>query len=395
MISCNSKDVVDEVKKYSRFSTMEFIVGTKCQNACRYCYRTRFQNEGPILPLNRERMRIYFDNAREMGLIDRPNQIEFFGGDPMIDMDAFNGWVDEFKQDTNFFSIPTNGRMLERLSDIHIQEMIDNAAPAKLMFSLSIDGISEPFNRPLSAFGHMQGFKQGRDWKRVFDMAKKFHMGFHPMLDFEEVYDWFNVWNFFQKEGVHLYLLEVRHPVDEKEKLVQGVVEIAKILKTCKEKNIPNTFNTTQPHTTMRGLPCSALTNLSINTDGKVYFCHRLLNEKYLIADVVTKQINMRKFVALGAGYNFHNSASCMQCPIRNVCPTMCVGAMDEYWNGAMSTPIPSVCAYYLLKYSALTMMFEEWKQLSFDLDEAIHACKHYFGDNVYDSLMEKVYTNV
>jgi len=50
-----------------------------------------------------------------------------------------------------------------------------------------------------------------------------------------------------------------------------------------------------------------------------------------------------------------------MKCPIRRVCSGQCQGAIDEYWEGAIGTPIPSVCHYYLLKYYALSKISRVW----------------------------------
>lgn len=384
-----SDDIVKEIKKYSRFSSVEFIIGTKCQNACSYCYRVNCQNDGPILPVSNERIKLYLKNAQEMGLVERPKSIEFFGGDPLINIDALNGWVDTLKYETDCISIPTNGRILESIPETLIQEMIDNAKPSRLFFSLSVDGLLEKENRPLSEFGRMQGFSSDRDWSKLFDIAKKFNMGFHPMLTFSTSHRWFDMWLHLYENASNVYLLEVRHGTGDPSSLVDGVISIGKIINYCHANNIKNTFNATEMNTTLRGLPCAALMNMTINTDGKVYFCHRLLNERYLIADLVSKEINIRKFVSLGAGYNFKNSASCMQCPIRNVCPTMCVGAVDEYWGGAMSTPIPSVCAYYLLKYTALAKRFPEWKSDEVDYKTATEQCNKYFGSEVYNIILK------
>ena len=65
------KEVKDEIKKYNRHTSVEFIIGNKCQNACKYCYRTAYQNQGPVIAMSLDKMKLFYDNAIEMGLIER------------------------------------------------------------------------------------------------------------------------------------------------------------------------------------------------------------------------------------------------------------------------------------------------------------------------------------
>jgi len=378
----------DDVVKYRRRTSVEFIVGTKCQNACKYCYRVSCQNDGELLGTTVERMRMMYENAIDMGMIDRGTGIEIFGGDPITDYSFFKSVVEHFRDDTTQFLVPTNGRIIENIKDAEIDALIE-ASGNKLSLSLSVDG-PQDMNRPMSQFGHMSGVPEERNWDRLFSLAKKYHWGFHPMLHFPTASLWFDTWKWFFDHDAHVYLLEVRHPIDDPKNIVEGVYQLAKIILTCEKMNIKPAFNTTSPSRTPRGLGCSALTSLCINTDGRVYFCHRLMQERYLIADLVTKQVDMRKYVMLGAGYDFKNSATCMRCPIKKYCMTVCVGAADEYWQGAVSLPIPSTCKYALLKLFYLINRTNTWGAIrpSIDLDHTkciLQAAFPNFNDVIAD----------
>jgi radical SAM protein with 4Fe4S-binding SPASM domain len=209
----------------------------------------------------------------------------------------------------------------------------------------------------------MQGMKQERNWDRLIELGKKYNSGFHPMLSFDTVDKWFDTWNFFISKGVGCYLLEVRHPVT-KEQMFEAVRQLVKIIKTSDKLGLKNTFNTTTPSIINRGMTCSAQTTLSINSDGCVYTCHRLMNERFKIADLNTKEIDVSKFVMWKGLYHRRNQIVCMGCPIKKICPGQCLGAVYEYWGyGGITIPIPSLCQYFLLKFYILSSLFDVWEK--------------------------------
>jgi len=389
------KEVKDEIKKYNRHTSVEFIIGNKCQNACKYCYRTAYQNQGPVIAMSLDKMKLFYDNAIEMGLIDELTEdLELFGGDPIIDIDYFNSVLKEFNTKFKSIVVPTNARVLENITDQEIDNMYVNA-DGKLCFSLSIDGpVVENINRPLSKFGKMHGFHQERDWSRLLHLTNKYHLGWHPMLDFNTSETWFDTWKWFVDNNQWVYLLEVRHGCNDDNKIIEGVYQLAKILKYCELNNIPNTFNTTKLATTGRGLPCSALTGLYVHYDGGCYFCHRVLEERFKYADLITKKININNYIALRAGFDFRNNIVCMSCPIRDYCSSMCVGAINEYWgkNGCISIPIPSTCKYFVLKYAYLSYKFPKaWplpEKIRHQLNETI---SHIFPKDIFKILDKRM----
>lgn len=388
-------EVKDEIKKYNRLTGVEFIIGTKCQNACRYCYRVPYQNNGPYIDMSIENMKLYYNNALEMGLIsDDMPRLEIFGGDPIIDIDYFKSIVSEFKNKFRAILIPTNGRVLENVSDYEIEELL-KASDNKLKISLSVDGpLMENIQRPLSNFGKMQGFKQERNWNRLIYLSKKYRWGFHPMLWLEYPETWFETFKWFVDNNLYVYLLEIRHGHQNDSNLIEGVYQLAKIAKYCSENKIDTRpLNTVRTSKIPRGLSCSALTTLFINTDGCAYFCHRLFKSQFKIADLKTKEINLNNYIALNAGFNFRNSPTCMMCPIRNHCPGPCIGMIDEYWDrqGAVSTPIPSMCKYNLLKTGYfIHRKIDTWETVGNDEDINIAVYAN-FGSDIYDKLDERL----
>lgn len=387
-------EVKDEILKYNRFINLEFIIGTKCQNACKYCYRVPYQNSGSFIDMSIEKMKMYYENSVEMGLIsDKLESISVFGGDPIIDLDYFRSIVSEFKDKTHVIVIPTNGRVLESISDSEIDSLLE-ISDGKLKISLSVDGpINENTQRPLSNFGKMQGFKQERNWDRLIYLSKKYGWGFHPMFWFENVTTWFDTWKWFVDNDLTVYTLEVRHGHKDDDVLAEGVYMLAKIIEYCNLYNISNKFNSTNMSSTIRGLTCSALNTLYINSDGCAYFCHRVIEDQFKIADLVSKNINLNNYITLGAGFNFRNSASCLLCPIRHICPGPCIGMIDEYWDrrGCVSIPIPSMCKYYLLKNGYFIHRgYENWKNINIT-DDIHEAVFHNFGPKIYKTLDERL----
>lgn len=388
-------EVVNEIKEYNRLINVEFIIGTKCQNACKYCYRVPYQNRGEYIDMSLEDMKLYYNNAVEMGLItNNALNLELFGGDPIIDLDYFKSVIAEFKDKFKNIIIPTNGRILENVSDYEIDSLID-LSDNKLAISLSVDGpLVENIQRPLSNFGKMQGFKQERNWDRLIHLSKKYGWGFHPMFWLEHPETWFDTFKWFIDNDLFVYLLEVRHGHHKDVNLIEGVYQLAKINEYCSKHNInKKPLNTILFFIVPRGLTCSALTTLFINSDGCVYFCHRLMNSRFKIANLRTKEINLNNYIALNAGYNFRNAATCMLCPIRDICPGPCLGMINEYWDnsGAISIPIPSMCKYNLLKAGYfIHRNYETWENINNSnvIHDAVYAN---FGDNIYSILDERL----
>lgn len=378
----------------NRFTSIEFIVGSKCQNACKYCYRVPHQNEGDYY-IDPKKVKLYFDNAKEMGLIKTPIGIEIFGGDPLVELNPIMEILLTLKKDAKHFMIPTNAHILENLKERDLFKLYD-CADGRIGFSLSVDSPFQEKNRPLSSFGKMQGINKERDWNKLIRMAQKFNLGFHPMLYFETAEEWFNTWKFYRVDNnCHVYLLEVRHGHPNDEKLIEGVYQIAKVIEYCKKHKIKNDFNCTRSSTTPRGLGCSALTCLHIAPNGKGYFCHRVLDRKYEFVDLVTKMVNLRKFIYLNSGLHYKNSHTCMSCPIRETCGSVCVGMVEEYWSnyGCIGVPIYSQCKYFLLKYGFLSKIDLQWKKNNSNinqqkLDELVFK---YFGNDIYEKLCDRL----
>lgn len=381
---------------YNKMTTLEIIIGTKCQNACKYCYRVKNQCEGSLIDMPISKVKFYIENAIEMGLIDsKMLNVDIFGGEPIVDIDYFKSLLELLKNYTNEINIPTNGRILENIKDQDIDEII-KSADNKVFFSLSIDSpFQEEINRPLSEFGKMQGMKQERNWDRLFYLSKKYKMGFHPMLSFETVDKWYDTWKFFVDNDALCYLLEVRHPLNKKQ-MFDAVYQLVKIKKEIDKRKIDFSYNIFAPCFIQRGMSCSAQNTLSINTDGCVYFCHRLMNERFKIADLNTKEVDASKFVLWKGLYDKRNQPVCISCPIRNTCASQCLGATFEYWGGygGLTIPIPSICQYFLLKQYIFYRNFEEWTSFIEqytnvkNLEKSVYGN---FGKDVIEEFEEKL----
>ena len=121
------KDIISD-PRFNKIVNCELVIGTKCQNACKYCYRVHKQHEGPIIGMPIDRARLYIDNAIEMGLLEeKTHSFDIFGGDPIVDIDYFKALCKLISPYCKEIHVPTNARLLERIKDQDIDEIVEAA----------------------------------------------------------------------------------------------------------------------------------------------------------------------------------------------------------------------------------------------------------------------------
>jgi radical SAM protein with 4Fe4S-binding SPASM domain len=367
-LDSNTKQLFDK-KVLNKTTSLELVISEKCQNNCKYCYRTYKHDTSNIFSLEPSIVKSHIDKFLDIiqddGTFFNQRSIELYGGDPLLDYQKaieILKIVDTYKPD--FVVLATNARLLSELTDHDIDNFI-NSIDTKIHCSLSVDGDPSETNRPLSKIGKMLGYNEKIDYKRLLKISRKYNFGFHPMLSFTNSDKWLDTVKFFFHEmGLVPYLLEVRHALS-KEDAVKSVGNLKRIrlfyenefkdnpdqAKFCIKKS-----NTLRCSIIPRGLGCSALTTLHIMPNGDMPFCHRLVDPPWVYGNV-NYGFDISKVVSFTSIYNHRNLPECIICPIRDQCSGQCQGACYEYWGDPWMT-IPSVCDYTRLKFYVFLKSF-------------------------------------
>jgi radical SAM protein with 4Fe4S-binding SPASM domain len=383
-------------KFLNRRTSMEIIINEKCQNNCKYCYRTYKHNRSSIFSVEPTIVENLMNNFLDLFNLTKEEffkhrHIELYGGEPLLDykhsMDIFRV-VDKFKP--KYISIPTNARLVSELSEYDVDRLL-GSIETKIHLSLSVDGIPNEMNRPLSKIGKMLAYDDVINYEKLFKLAKKHGCGFHPMLPFDSISRWFDtVKFFFDSFGIVPYLLEIRHSLS-KEDSIEAVVQLCKI-RNFYEKlgdKAVGLANTIKASIVPRGLGCSALTALTIMPNGDMPFCHRVIDPPWVYGNVF-HGVDISKMISLTSVYDHRNVPDCFVCPIREYCSGQCAGSCYEYW-GSPWIPIPSVCDYMRLKHYIFSMKYNDWKQMT---DKKVMSrlkdlCVNKFGENSIKYILE------
>ena len=392
----NNWDIIIEKKILNRISSIEFVVSEKCQNQCVYCYRVKKHNASNITYVNPEVVELYMENFFEMFNLNteftKIRGSELFGGDALLDYQKCKQIIEllYYKYKFKNIVIPTNGRMINDLTEHDIQDLIYDRKAGKVIahLSLSVDGIISEKQRPLSKFGKMLGYKENLDYKKLMKLSDKYQMGFHPMLSFDKPETWYETVKFFVDLKTKPYLLEIRHSIDRN--LIMTCVEQLALIRTYVEQKLnkieaKQCFNTIYPSQIPRGLGCSALTTLTIMPNGDLPFCHRLIDNPWVYGNLALKQIDISKAVTLISGYHHANHPDCIKCPVRRICSGQCAGASYEYW-GDPWIPISSICDYTICKFYILSQLFDDWGKMisvphyNIDINEIRDRCNHIYN---------------
>jgi len=366
----DSKQKILRNKFLNRLSSIEFVVSEKCQNQCEYCYRVKKHNNSSINYIDPNKIELFINNFKEMFNVDdhwlSSRNTELFGGDGLLDYEATLESLKILKKYFKHIIVPTNGRLLQELTFPDIEKLV-NASDGKFIASISVDGIVSDNQRKLSRYGRMLSYDENINYDKLIKIAKKYNWGFHPMFSFKHIDKWLDTVKFFFDKKIYPYLLEVRHPLD-KETAIHAITELSKIKKflnnNITDKKILKKFNTINLSLVPRGLSCSALTSVSIMPNGDIPFCHRVIDEPWVMGNVLEKKYDISKIVMLKSGFNQSNHPSCMNCSIRRICNKLCSGANYEYW-GDPWIPIESICKYIKLKTFIFYKLFnQEWEEI-------------------------------
>jgi len=385
-------------ERYENFRRIEFILNSRCNLNCKYCYYARFGKE-----LYPDKISQSEKILRNLGMLldwlianEYAPDIDFFSGEPLfqkVGFDALQMIFDKFSsagRKPKDIVIPTNytfiltDKLVEKVEKF-LKDSRDLGIP--VILSASFDGKFCEANRP---------FKKGEEkrdeeyYDRCFEFNKKHKFGFHPMIysglieKWKDNFLWFQ--ENFEKFGIpfsNIYLLEVRN-AEWADKQIHSYMDFLEFLidwtfkNPCKSSinnyldfvfrrrgyNILSNCLTTIG----RGLGCSLQSCLYVRLgDLAIVPCHRqsyseFISGKFIVEDTKITGIEAKDpELAIGeVAFDSKTQPQCEICTIKYLCQGQCLGAMYET-TGDLFSPIPTVCK---LEHAKVVAIMRAYKKL-------------------------------
>ena len=392
------KDVKD---RSGNRTSLELDSHFDCNLDCKYCYVAKYGDE--LYP--DEDDSTLYENAEKVmeWLVENGMNpsLELFAGEPLVkDVNfeilemIFQKFEDVEKSPPDIV-IPTNftwvksDKYLEKVEELMVKS---REAGMPVHLSASIDGKYCADNRPPIDFTE-------EDYEKIFDFAKEWNCGFHPMIYSEEIENWKDNWRWFQEKfdeyGMpfnNIYLLEVRNREWSKEQInefgefLKWLIDWT-VYKVGKERLLDFIFDdgyNILSHsfcTVGRGIGCSIQSTVFLRlADLGIGPCHRLSYDQFMLAELVEEDgkiedVDVKKPELLIGHTAFHNEYQpmCEKCTINKLCTGQCLGAMYEY-TGDIFSPVPNVCRLEYKKVASLIEKFRELgllKKLKFRVNDA------------------------
>ncbi len=376
-------------------ATLELDSSYECNLDCKYCYVARYGDE--LYP-DVDESTIYENAEKAIEWLianDMNPDLEMFAGEPLVkdvNFEILNMVLDKFEdveKSPRRIVIPTNFTWIKSEEYLERVEKLmerSRAHDMPIYLSASIDGKYCSDNRPPIEFTE-------EDYDRIFEFAKRWNVGFHPMIYSEGIEKWKENFLWFQEKFQehdipfdHIYLLEVRNREWGKEQ-INEFGEFLKWLvdwtmsKLGKEDFLDflfeNGFNIlSNPLGTVgRGIGCSIQSTVFLRlADLGIVPCHRLSYDQFNLAQLgendaspdgddaaadLGVSINRPELLVGHSAFDNDYQPMCEQCMINRLCTGQCLGAMYEE-TGDMFSPIPNVCRLKFKKVASLVEKFKE-----------------------------------
>jgi radical SAM protein with 4Fe4S-binding SPASM domain len=363
---------------YGNYLSLEFQLNQHCDLDCLYCYEQRYgdiyfpgkTSDKKIVAHNVDLM---LDFLYENKMYPR---IEIFSGDPLVQtightvIDKIITAAENGRQITSDISVPTNMSMLlypnRRKS---IEDLIERGRKVGIRISLSasVDGAFMEENRP---FKRKDKVRDAKYYDDLFRFAKKYSMGFHPMIYSHNMKNWKKNFMWFQKmfqkydiPWTSLYLLEIRNIEWTDDDLYELYDFMRWLVHWTFNKLGRNPFAygtggqyfnilASGFNTNGRGIGCSIQSSLQLRMgDFSWAMCHRLMYDKLnvgkfeVVDDKLTGKFdsaNIEAHIGLQSADTL-SFPKCETCMLKHLCNAGCLGSNFES-TGDPYTTHPSVC---------------------------------------------------
>ena len=382
------------------FQHLEFIVDTRCNLNCTYCYYARYGDQ--LYPQELQDPAVIMSNLDLVldWLVKRQfvPHIEVFSGEPFFGETGYrvlHRILDRFElvdKKPPSIVVPTNytfilrDEMIQKVEELLIR---GRAVGIPITLSASIDGKYCEANRP---FKRESDSRDDAYYDKVFAFSKKWGFSFHPMIYSQHISDWKVNFLWFQamlkKYDIpwsNIYLLEVRnaewaaHDIEEYGRFIEFLTRWAfDMCRRDKEQFVDfifkSGFNTLKSalSTVGRGLGCSIQSTFHLRLgDLAIVPCHRLSYPQFVTGhlEVENNQIagvrahNVELYLAIES-LDGKNMPFCETCLIRSLCSLCCLGSNFETM-GDLFSPIPSVCQLEHCRVRSMINVFEDLGVLS------------------------------
>lgn len=311
--------------------TLLVVLSEKCNLNCTYCGVDKWSKKtiDPVLYLEEyKKLRTAYP--------DEKIKIDFFGGEPLLQIPLIQQIIDGVKHDDNIkFFMPTNGLLL---NEENVQFLIDN----NIEVSISFDGLWQDQNRlQLNGKKTLERFFEKRDlFKRLpgvtchtmiyrgnYNLLEnhlfiKNNFGFNPELTLVRDVD---VWDEASveklKNGIQeLFDWYIQHPEEE---MPFFIAFYMRHFLNYKVKGV-ETDN------------CGAGTDVFMFSENKLVPCTRFKDKPELIADIP----------------KYARMAECQTCEVKNYCKKGCL--FEQIKNKG---PIKELCSIYKFAYKEVSRM--------------------------------------
>lgn len=339
------------------YDSIELIFWGKCTLQCKYCYVHPHLDNFPDIKSD-----WYHKVENLLGYINKYNvsRLEMFGGEILV-RDVGIDILELLLEKTKFpIIIPTNGTwVLYNDKFDRVVNLLEKYGRSRLAFSFSTDGLYGDSSRWVSKQPPQEYYT------RMFDIAKKYGYGFHPMIHSSNIdtwkknFDWFiDMYGSYSLPLQTLYLLEVRNydwSLSDCYKLYELMVYIVEKLYQIFGDGLVDFIKDSGLNilrgflgSMHKGLGCSMPTTLPIRVaDYAIPICHRLMYPQFIFGyiDPSTNEINWvdKKFYEFVKFFDYKEQPVCTTCMIKHICSLGCIGSQFECTRD-LFMPIPTVC---------------------------------------------------
>jgi len=384
---------------YGNYKQLELNLNGSCDLDCTYCYIKKHQHE--FYPRGtKSKSKILENTDILLEWLYKNNlkpDLEIFSGDPLVQnlghdvIELIIEKAEKYGPLSNHLSVPTNMGVLlhpERRARLEANMERAKKAGVHIGLSASVDGPFMEDNRP---FERKNKFKRDDNfYHELFTWAKKYGLGFHPMVYSNNIHKWKDNFLWFQEmfkkydlPWWNIYLLEVRN-VEWTEDQCKGLYDFMRWLVgwtidmvggNLEAYGVGKFFNILGSpfSTTGRGIGCSIQSSLQVRMGDLTWgLCHRLMYDKYNngqfkvengeIVDI--EAMNIEPFLAMNS-VDRRNFTNCESCAIKEFCSAGCLGSNYET-TGDIFTNAPTVCRMEHYKIMGLIHGLQDKNALHF-----------------------------
>lgn len=410
--------------------TLELIVSPSCNTKCSYCY---YKNYGEELYCNEiaNTNRITENAELLLKWLKKNNykveNISIFSGE-FLNLPYYKKILEccrNYFLESNIsgvISIPTNSTFLfEENKTTEIENIISDFRKDNVYIYLSHSVDGKYLDNDTRK---MRNGKEYDDYfyEKLFNFSKRNGTGFHPMVSAEGIKNWKKNYTWYVENLINnfgslddivkrLYLLEVRNPDWKKEDLEDLEDFILFLIEDMfqrygRDKNaflnnfiLKNGLNIFSPvvASTGRGISCSEQMDFGVRLgDLAIVPCHRTSYEGFNggYFTVEEKEItgitseNPETYIMYKT-FDIHNSPSCQNCVIGNICTQYCMGVNMEV-NKDFYTPVETVCRMEFIKTRAMIKGFMNIGVLDLIIDSLNKSSSYVFKKKVSQILYIK-----